>query len=164
MACGLTISLNITGIWTSRPYMFWHSCAPLFHYSDAIMGAMASQITSLTIVHSTLYSDADQRKHQSSASIERRHVFLAKYNSKYLEMHRRCKLMWNETINVYLWIPLGFMEILSFSQLYQIKNTGKINLVLLRFTVILLFVEGAKYMTNAIISVQILWNTIEVFT
>ena len=32
------------------------------------MGAMASQITSLTIVYSTVYSDADQRKHQSSAS------------------------------------------------------------------------------------------------
>ena len=30
---------------------------------------MASQITSLTIVYSTVYSDADQRKHQSSASL-----------------------------------------------------------------------------------------------
>ena len=38
------------------------------HYSDVIMGAMASQITSLTIVYSTVYS-ADQRKHQSSASL-----------------------------------------------------------------------------------------------
>ena len=33
------------------------------------MGAMASQITSLSIVYSTVYSDADQRKHQSSASL-----------------------------------------------------------------------------------------------
>ena len=33
------------------------------------MGAMASQITSLTIVYSTVYSDADQRIHQSSASL-----------------------------------------------------------------------------------------------
>ena len=40
-----------------------------YHYSDVIMGVMASQITSLTIVHSTVYSDADQRKHQSSASL-----------------------------------------------------------------------------------------------
>ena len=38
------------------------------HYCDVIMGAVASQITSLTIVYSTVYSDADQRKHQSSAS------------------------------------------------------------------------------------------------
>ena len=39
------------------------------HYCDVIMGAVASQITSLTIVYSTIYSDADQRKHQSSASL-----------------------------------------------------------------------------------------------
>ena len=39
------------------------------HYSDAIMDAMASQITSPTIVYSIVYSGADQRKHQSSASL-----------------------------------------------------------------------------------------------
>ena len=39
------------------------------HHSDVIMGAMASQIISLTIVYSTVYSGADQRKHQSSASL-----------------------------------------------------------------------------------------------
>ena len=39
------------------------------HYSDAIMGTIASQITSLTIVYSAIYSDADQRKNQSSASL-----------------------------------------------------------------------------------------------
>ena len=33
------------------------------------MTRMASQITSLTVVYSTVYSDADQRKHQSSASL-----------------------------------------------------------------------------------------------
>ena len=33
------------------------------------MGAMASQITSLTIIYQTVYSGADQRKHQSSASM-----------------------------------------------------------------------------------------------
>ena len=36
----------------------------LLHYNDVIMSAMASQITSLTIVYSTVYSDADQGKHQ----------------------------------------------------------------------------------------------------
>ena len=35
------------------------------HYNDVMMGAMASQITSLTTVYSTVYSGADQRKHQS---------------------------------------------------------------------------------------------------
>ena len=39
------------------------------HYTDIIMGAIASQITSLTTVYSTLYTDADQRRHQSSASL-----------------------------------------------------------------------------------------------
>ena len=39
------------------------------HYNDVIMGVMASQIASLTIVYSTVHSDADQRKHQSSASL-----------------------------------------------------------------------------------------------
>ena len=33
------------------------------------MGSMASKITSLTIVYWTVYSDADQRKHQSTASL-----------------------------------------------------------------------------------------------
>ena len=33
------------------------------------MGALASQNTSLKIVYSTVYSDADQRKHQSFASL-----------------------------------------------------------------------------------------------
>ena len=33
------------------------------------MGTVASQITSLTIVYTAVYSDADQSKHQSSASL-----------------------------------------------------------------------------------------------
>ena len=39
------------------------------HYNDIILGAMASQITSIKIAYSTVYSGADQRKHQSSASL-----------------------------------------------------------------------------------------------
>ena len=39
------------------------------HYGDVAMSSMAYQITSLTIVRSNVYSDADQRKHQSSASL-----------------------------------------------------------------------------------------------
>ena len=39
------------------------------HYTDVIMTTMTSQITSLTVVYLTVYSDADQRKHQSSASL-----------------------------------------------------------------------------------------------
>ena len=39
------------------------------HYNDVIMSAMASLITSFTIVYSTVYSGADQRKHLGSASL-----------------------------------------------------------------------------------------------
>ena len=44
-------------------------CSSAQHYDDVIMGLMASQIIILTIVYSTIYSAADQRKHQSSASL-----------------------------------------------------------------------------------------------
>ena len=48
---------------------WWHRipCETVIH--DVIMSAMASQITSLTIVYSIVYSGVDQRKHQSSASL-----------------------------------------------------------------------------------------------
>ena len=54
---------QLQGMWKPT-YYIWQS-----HYGDVIMGAIAFQITSLTIVYSTVYSDADQRKHQSSASL-----------------------------------------------------------------------------------------------
>ena len=41
----------------------------IHHYSDAIMGTIASQITSVSIAYSAVCSDPDQRKHQSSASL-----------------------------------------------------------------------------------------------
>ena len=55
---------------TNQLYMVnYSSQLPVFHYDDVTMGVIASLITSLTIVYSTIYSDADQRKHQSSASL-----------------------------------------------------------------------------------------------
>ena len=39
------------------------------HYDDVIMTILASQITSLTVVYSIVYSGVTQRKHQSSASL-----------------------------------------------------------------------------------------------
>ena len=56
-------------IWqASRQHYCW-GVGQISHYNDVIMGAIASQITSLTIVYSIIYSDADQRKHQSSAAL-----------------------------------------------------------------------------------------------
>ena len=41
-----------------------------FHFCDVIMATMASQITSPTVVYSTVYSNAaDQRRYQCSASL-----------------------------------------------------------------------------------------------
>ena len=49
------------------PLCQWNN--PEGHYDDVIMDSIASQITSLTIVYPTVHSDADQSKHQSSASL-----------------------------------------------------------------------------------------------
>ena len=46
-----------------------HTYHVLAHDGDVIMSAMASQITSLTIVYLTIYAGTDQRKYQSSASL-----------------------------------------------------------------------------------------------
>ena len=50
-------------------FCWWNKEIGIYHYSNVIMGAMASQISSLTIVYSSVYSAAGQRKHQSSASL-----------------------------------------------------------------------------------------------
>ena len=63
-----TQTMNIhmmTEIWGHRGYIYEND----LYYDDVIMTTIASQITSLTNVYSTVYSDADQRKHQSSASL-----------------------------------------------------------------------------------------------
>ena len=65
--------------WSIFIYHFiWLLSTVSSYYSDVIMGTMASLITSLTSVYSTVHSCADQRKHQSSASL----AFV-------LEIHRR---------------------------------------------------------------------------
>ena len=45
---------------------YWHIST---HYSDVIMSAIASQITAASILFLTVCSDANQRKHQWSASL-----------------------------------------------------------------------------------------------
>ena len=46
----------------------WLEYAQQYNYNDVIMNAIASQITSPTIVYSTVYSVTDQRKYRSSGS------------------------------------------------------------------------------------------------
>ena len=57
------------GLFSINKDMGFHSKHNPLHYCDAMMGTVASQITSLTVVYLTDYSDADQRKHQISASL-----------------------------------------------------------------------------------------------
>ena len=52
---------------TSSPYS--SNLIRCWHYSEVILSAMASQITSASIVYSTVCSGTNQRKHQSSASL-----------------------------------------------------------------------------------------------
>ena len=57
-----SLKLNfILHIWLPRKYIYGSRF--FCHYGDLIMGAIASQITSLTIVYSTVYSDTDHRHH-----------------------------------------------------------------------------------------------------
>ena len=51
------------------PSWYRHSVLLDPHNRDVIMDTMASQITSRTIVYATVHAGADQRKHQSSASL-----------------------------------------------------------------------------------------------
>ena len=59
-ACHNTVSIGLS---LHRHY------AMMFRYTYVKMTTKASQITSLTAVYSIVYSGADQRKHQSSASL-----------------------------------------------------------------------------------------------
>ena len=64
-------------LFTGRGTIQWSACFLMptlsslvtSHYNNVIMGVMASQVTSLKIVYSTIHSGGDQRKHQSSVSL-----------------------------------------------------------------------------------------------
>ena len=63
--------------WNWQQYMYMKNLFYIYHYNGVIKGAIASQITSLAIVYSTVYSGADQRKHQSSASLAFVRIFFS---------------------------------------------------------------------------------------
>ena len=62
-------SILLVVVYSDCIELCYHCRADLLHHTDIIMSAMASQFTRLTIVYSTVYSGADQIKHQSSASL-----------------------------------------------------------------------------------------------
>ena len=64
------ITLNQEHGLASAGCMITHDCfIGISHYNEVIMGAMASRLTGVSVVYSTGFSDADQRKHQSTASL-----------------------------------------------------------------------------------------------
>ena len=65
------------------------------HYNDVIMGEIASQITSRTIVYSTVYSDADQRKHQSFTSV----AFCREFTAQMCSNAEKVSIWWRHHVN-----------------------------------------------------------------
>ena len=89
------------------------------HYTDVKMVTIASQITSLTIVYSAIYSDADQRKYQNSASL----AFV-------WGIHRRpvnSPHKWPVTRKM-----LPFDDVIMFISIYKSNDNGKTNHAMLR--------------------------------
>ena len=71
------LEIMMTLLWWEKTLRMWsirrsfpsHILGFDGHYSDVIMSTMAPQITSVSIVCSSVCSGANQRKHQSSASM-----------------------------------------------------------------------------------------------
>ena len=69
--CLYQLTLIYLSEWQSASMVWTVDCQGItrindvIHYIDVIMTTVASQITSLTVVYSIVYSGADQRKHQS---------------------------------------------------------------------------------------------------
>ena len=101
--CTPNISVLLSSIYLLEDTQVWLSIMSsiydwniTIHYNDVITGAIASQITSLTIVYSMVYSGADQRKHQSSTSLAFvRGIYRGPVNSphKWPVMRKMCPLM-----------------------------------------------------------------------
>ena len=93
------------------------------HYNDVIMGAIASQITSLTIVFSIVYSDADERKYQSSVSLAFvQGIHRGPVNSPHKWPVTRKMfsfddvIMWNDTSEEHVcWIPYALLIVTRIS-------------------------------------------------
>ena len=64
----LSIDFSLGQLGTGSSHSIGLGSSAKIHYNDVILRAMASQIARLKIVYLTIYSGADQRKHQSSAS------------------------------------------------------------------------------------------------
>ena len=99
------------------------SLARLGHYSDAIMNAMASQITGVTITYSTLCSGADQRIHQSS--VTRKKVSFddfIMFLQRYTWALRKCDVQTVRYIYIYIYIWWVYQRIT------RLRNSNSLDL------------------------------------
>ena len=104
----------------------YHAATQVGHYSDVIMGAMASRITSLTIVYSTVCSGADQRKHQSSVSLAFvRGIHRWPVNSPHKWSVTRKYFPFDDVI-VYLYVSLTSIDILHTWWMQANNNRARI--------------------------------------
>ena len=86
---------------------FWWNC----HYNDVMMGAIASQITSLPIVYSIVYSDADQRKHPNSTSLAfEQGIHRGLVNSPHKWPVTRKRFPFGDVVMVHRWIPKNCID------------------------------------------------------
>ena len=97
-----------------------------------IMDAMASQISSLTIVYSTVYSGADQRKYQSSASLAFvRGIHRWPVNSPHKWPVTRKMLPFDDVIGFpfefskhFSWLPMDYVDLSGYRYVrYVIKQS-----------------------------------------
>ena len=94
----------------------------IIHYNGVIMGAMAFEITNFTIVYSSVCSRADQRKHQSSASlafvrrIQRRPVNSPHKGPVTRSMFRFDDVIMNKCICMRRWVSLTLFMNMSARQ------------------------------------------------
>ena len=119
------------------------------HYNDVIMTTIASQITSLAVVYSTVYSDADQRKHQSSASLA---FVWGIHRDRWIprkgQLRGKCfhlmtsscvieklwwKVFWNSILSVFSWIyvqlKIQWIEICSWHPLLPLIYRNPVKLL-----------------------------------
>ena len=121
------------------------------HYNDIIMGATASQITSVTIVYPTVYSGADQRRHQSSASL----VFVREIHRRSVNSPQKWPVILNNQNNIIAKL-LIYVHSNSLNHTRELTRKPKFNRW---YGIVIRFVEWCQWKVNR----KIIWKLPEIF-
>ena len=91
--------------------------------NDVIMGAVASQITSVSVIYSTVYSGGDQRKHQSSALLAFvRGIHRWPVNSPHKGPVTRKTFPFDDVVMIGWWLPSRYLTSLSSKSLWFLSR------------------------------------------